>query len=418
MATHRYRLDLNKDAGGAPQGTLVAHVGDSGEVVEVELTRDGQDADLSGCPVDFLAAKPDRSYCEQPMQVSGSTASVTIDPRVFGMPGMMRVAYVRVTKAGKAETTPDILISVLPSADGTGVESGPFYSALEKLMATMRQQISEAASAAEEARSGEQARRSAEAGRVQAEAERAVAEQERASAETSRADAEASRASAEGRRASAESGRAQAESERSRAEAARSEAERSRSQAEQGRAQAESLRASAETARAAAETARAAEFADAQRNRELAFNTAEEEREAAGKARAAAFATSQAQRQSAFEQAEAKRDSQAQQAASTAFTAAETAVARGGYAKEQGDRVAAFLESGVTPDNLSDDTKDWIAGLATTGSDPATDDEAQAAFEDIIAPVLRSASEGVRASDRDADSAFEDIIMPAIAGWK
>lgn len=151
MALHEMTLDLCK-AAFAPE-TMTVRAGDSGETVRVSVRRNGKPADLSGCTARWMAAKPDRSYVEQEMECSGSTAEATIAPECFAVPGMLRTAYVCVRGAdGSEESTLDVLVNVLPSAEGLSDGlSGPYVSAVEEFLANLSDtlgQISAATSAA------------------------------------------------------------------------------------------------------------------------------------------------------------------------------------------------------------------------------------------------------------------------------
>lgn len=151
MAVHHFKLDLLKNDS-LPVGTMVARVGDSGEVVEVEVTRAG--VAVTGFEASLMACKPDRTYVDQAMTVSGSTASVTVNQAVFGLPGSMDNVYVKVTTASGDETTGSIITTVLPSASFSGHVSGSYSDSINELMTSMQKQLEaceEAAIAANEA---------------------------------------------------------------------------------------------------------------------------------------------------------------------------------------------------------------------------------------------------------------------------
>lgn len=115
MATHELTLDVDKSAALAAE-IITARTGDSGTVIKASLLKDG--AALTGATdARFIALKPDRTYADQSASVSGSTVTVTLDPKFLSARGVIKTAYFRVTVGGKVETTPDVWINVLPDAE-------------------------------------------------------------------------------------------------------------------------------------------------------------------------------------------------------------------------------------------------------------------------------------------------------------
>lgn len=229
MSTHNLTMDLHK-CGASPVELITVRVGDSGEVLHVDVLRDGEPADLEGCTARFEAVRPDRALVLQEMEVSGSSAEVTVDPAAWGMPGLLRAAYVRVFGPdGSSESVRDISVNVLPGAeDMSSIDAGVYVSQIDALVGSLNELRSDMAAFGATAASAEAARASAEETRAANEASRVAAELSRVSAESSRASAEASREQAEAARVAAETSRAQAESARAQAEAARASAESAR----------------------------------------------------------------------------------------------------------------------------------------------------------------------------------------------
>lgn len=136
MATHELMLDVDKSAALAAE-IITARTGDSGTIIKASLLKDG--AALTGATnARFVALKPDRTYADQSATVSGSTATVTLDPKFLSTPGVIKTAYFRLTVGGKAETTPDIWINVLPDAESqSDGPTGPYVSEIESLIAQL-----------------------------------------------------------------------------------------------------------------------------------------------------------------------------------------------------------------------------------------------------------------------------------------
>lgn len=136
MATHELMLDVDKSAALAAE-IITARTGDSGTIIKASLLKDG--APLTGATnAHFVALKPDRTYAGQSATVSGSTATVTLDPKFLSAPGVIKTAYFRLTVGGKTETTPDIWINVLPDAESqSDGPTGPYVSEIESLIAQL-----------------------------------------------------------------------------------------------------------------------------------------------------------------------------------------------------------------------------------------------------------------------------------------
>ena len=136
MATHELMLDVDKSAALATE-IITARTGDSGTIIKASLMKDG--AALTGATnARFVALKPDRTYADQSATVSGSTATVTLDPKFLSAPGVIKTAYFRLTVGGKAETTPDIWINVLPDAESqSDGPTGPYVPEIESLIAQL-----------------------------------------------------------------------------------------------------------------------------------------------------------------------------------------------------------------------------------------------------------------------------------------
>lgn len=299
MATHSFTLDLKKSYA-YTVACITVHAGDSGERLEVDLTRDGAAVDLAGCTAHLMGCKPDRGTVEQPMACSGSVASCTVDPRVFGVPGLLKALYVRVTGAGGlTETTGEILANVLPNAEDLGdLAEGPYIPRIEAVALALSEALEAAGRIESEIAQAEQRRQTAEKTRAESEADRELTEAARVEAEDARAAAESARAANEQRRQTAESTRAQSESdreaaegERERDEADRVVSERERAAEEERRQSAERTRAESEADREAAEEERQAALAQA-RSATAAANSAAEA--ANGAAEGAAAATAEA----------------------------------------------------------------------------------------------------------------------------
>lgn len=132
MATHELTLDVDKSTALAAE-IITARVGDTGTVIKATVLKDG--TALTGATARFQAVKPDHTYADQSASVSGNTVTVTLDPKFLSVPGVIKTAYFRLTTVGKAETTPDIWINVLPDAESrSDGPTGPYISEVEQLI--------------------------------------------------------------------------------------------------------------------------------------------------------------------------------------------------------------------------------------------------------------------------------------------
>ena len=135
MATHELTLDVDKSAALTAE-IITARVGDTGTVIKATVLKDG--AALTGATACFQAVKPDHTYADQSASVSGNTVTVTLDPKFLSVPGIIKTAYFRLTVGGKAETTQDIWINVLPDAESqSDGPTGPYVSEIESLIAQL-----------------------------------------------------------------------------------------------------------------------------------------------------------------------------------------------------------------------------------------------------------------------------------------
>lgn len=135
MATHELTLDVDKSSALAAE-VITARVGDTGTVIKATVLKDG--AALTGATARFQAVKPDHTYADQSASVSGNTVTVTLDPKVLSVPGIIKTAYFRLTASGKVETTPDIWINVLPDAESqTEGATEPYISEVEELISQL-----------------------------------------------------------------------------------------------------------------------------------------------------------------------------------------------------------------------------------------------------------------------------------------
>lgn len=154
MATHEITLDVDKSSALAAE-VITARVGDTGTVIKATVLKDG--AALTGATARFQAVKPDHTYADQSASVSGSTVTVTLDPKFLSVPGIIKTAYFRLTASGKVETTPDIWINVLPNAEAaSGGATGPYVSEVEQLISqlnSIKSQMQTATSSANSAAS-------------------------------------------------------------------------------------------------------------------------------------------------------------------------------------------------------------------------------------------------------------------------
>ena len=193
MATHELTLNLKKTNIAPP--VITVHQGDSAEVLKAAIYDGDKKAALTGCKVHLMAAKPDHTYVEQQFTgISDNVATVTVDPAVFGVAGLLKVCYVRVRNAaGLDATTENVLVNVLPSASASGEISGPYVDAVEAIIANLEGQLADVSAL--------------NAQMQKAEASRASAENQRATNEKARQTDETKRAEAEKKRAEAESGR-------------------------------------------------------------------------------------------------------------------------------------------------------------------------------------------------------------------
>ena len=181
MATHELTLNLKKTNIAPP--VITVHQGDSAEVLKAAIYDGDKKAALTGCKVHLMAAKPDHTY--------DNVATVTVDPAVFGVAGLLKVCYVRVRNAaGLDATTENVLVNVLPSASASGEISGPYVDAVEAIIANLEGQLADVSALNAQMQK-------AEASRASAENQRATNEKARQTAETKRAEAEKKRATAE-----------------------------------------------------------------------------------------------------------------------------------------------------------------------------------------------------------------------------
>ena len=190
MATHELTLNLKKTNIAPP--VITVHQGDSAEVLKAAIYDGDKKAALTGCKVHLMAAKPDHTYVEQQFTgISDNVATVTVDPAVFGVAGLLKVCYVRVRNAaGLDATTENVLVNVLPSASASGEISGPYVDAVEAIIANLEGQLADVSALNAQMQK-------AEASRASAENQRATNEKARQTAETKRAEAEKKRATAE-----------------------------------------------------------------------------------------------------------------------------------------------------------------------------------------------------------------------------
>lgn len=190
MATHELALNLKKTNIAPP--VITVHQGDSAEVLKAAIYDGDKKAALTGCKVYLMAAKPDHTYVEQQFTgISDNVATVTVDPAVFGVAGLLKVCYVRVRNAaGLDATTENVLVNVLPSASASGEISGPYVDAVEAIIANLEGQLADVSALNAQMQK-------AEASRASAENQRATNEKARQTAETKRAEAEKKRAAAE-----------------------------------------------------------------------------------------------------------------------------------------------------------------------------------------------------------------------------
>ena len=193
MATHELTLNLKKTNIAPP--VITVHQGDSAEVLKAAIYDGDKKAALTGCKVHLMAAKPDHTYVEQQFTgISDNVATVTVDPAVFGVAGLLKVCYVRVRNAaGLDATTENVLVNVLPSASASGEISGPYVDAVEAIIANLEGQLADVSALNAQMQK-------AEASRASAENQRAASEKTRQTAETGRAEAEKKRAAAESAR--------------------------------------------------------------------------------------------------------------------------------------------------------------------------------------------------------------------------
>lgn len=187
MATHELTLNLKKTNIAPP--VITVHQGDSAEVLKAAIYDGDKKAALTGCKVHLMAAKPDHTYVEQQFTgISDNVATVTVDPAVFGVAGLLKVCYVRVRNAaGLDATTENVLVNVLPSASASGEISGPYVDAVEAIIANLEGQLADVSALNAQMQK-------AEASRASAENQRAASEKARQTAETRRAEAEKKRA--------------------------------------------------------------------------------------------------------------------------------------------------------------------------------------------------------------------------------
>lgn len=179
MATHELTLNLKKTNIAPP--VITVHQGDSAEVLKAAIYDGDKKAALTGCKVHLMAAKPDHTYVEQQFTgISDNVATVTVDPAVFGVAGLLKVCYVRVRNAaGLDATTENVLVNVLPSASASGEISGPYVDAVEAIIANLEGQLADVIVLNTQMQKAEASRASAENQRAEAEKKRATAESDR-----------------------------------------------------------------------------------------------------------------------------------------------------------------------------------------------------------------------------------------------
>lgn len=179
MATHELTLNLKKTNIAPP--VITVHQGDSAEVLKAAIYDGDKKAALTGCKVHLMAAKPDHTYVEQQFTgISDNVATVTVDPAVFGVAGLLKVCYVRVRNAaGLDATTENVLVNVLPSASASGEISGPYVDAVEAIIANLEGQLADVSVLNAQMQKAEASRASAENQRAEAEKKRATAESDR-----------------------------------------------------------------------------------------------------------------------------------------------------------------------------------------------------------------------------------------------
>lgn len=179
MATHELTLNLKKTNIAPP--VITVHQGDSAEVLKAAIYDGDKKAALTGCKVHLMAAKPDHTYVEQQFTgISDNVATVTVDPAVFGVAGLLKVCYVRVRNAaGLDATTENVLVNVLPSASASGEISGPYVDAVEAIIANLEGQLADVSVLNVQMQKAEASRASAENQRATNEKKRATAESDR-----------------------------------------------------------------------------------------------------------------------------------------------------------------------------------------------------------------------------------------------
>lgn len=172
MATHELTLNLKKTNIAPP--VITVHQGDSAEVLKAAIYDGDKKAALTGCKVHLMAAKPDHTYVEQQFTgISDNVATVTVDPAVFGVAGLLKVCYVRVRNAaGLDATTENVLVNVLPSASASGEISGPYVDAVEAIIANLEGQLADVSALNAQMQKAEASRASAENQRATAESDR------------------------------------------------------------------------------------------------------------------------------------------------------------------------------------------------------------------------------------------------------
>ena len=172
MATHELTLNLKKTNIAPP--VITVHQGDSAEVLKAAIYDGDKKAALTGCKVHLMAAKPDHTYVEQQFTgISDNVATVTVDPAVFGVAGLLKVCYVRVRNAaGLDATTENVLVNVLPSASASGEISGPYVDAVEAIIANLEGQLADVSALNAQMQKAEASRASAENQRATKESDR------------------------------------------------------------------------------------------------------------------------------------------------------------------------------------------------------------------------------------------------------
>jgi len=230
MAQVKKRFDISLDIKKSTSNRAFEVVeGDTGNVLEITLTDDGADVDLSGCFVQAVFSKSDGYTATQhnlgagiiPDASAVNRFEIALYPASFS-PGMVECEIQVYSKDTPIRELADVEGSTLSTSakfnfscrrsignDGA-LESDPSWPTLVSLIETCNEMEKELNDISE------------------AETIRTTAENERVAHENTRVDAEKKRQSAEQQRISAENARQTAETQRSRAETERIKAEAAR----------------------------------------------------------------------------------------------------------------------------------------------------------------------------------------------